>query len=76
LGIVQYSVPADEVEAKARALADKLCAGSVSAAREIKACIRVAPSEAGFEAEVSATERLLADPRTRGMLQSFLTSSS
>lgn len=76
LGIVQYSVPSDEVEAKALQLAENLCAGSISAAREIKRCIQLAPSEAGFEAEVTATERLLAEPRAREMVQSFLQTRS
>lgn len=76
LGIVQYSMPSDDVEAKAVALAEKLCAGSPSAAREIKRCIQLAPSEAGFEAEMSATARLLAEPRAHEMVLSFLQSRS
>lgn len=76
LGIVQYCTDANDVERMALGLAEKLCAGSVAAARAIKRCIQLAPSEEGFEAEVTGSVQLLAEPRVREMVTSFLESRS
>lgn len=76
LGIVQYCADADDVERVALDLAEKLCAGSIAAARAIKRCIQLAPSEEGFEAEVTGSAELLAEPRVREMVAAFLESRS
>lgn len=72
LGIVHFAVTPEEVENMAFSLAERLCQGSTAAIREIKACIALAPSAAGFTAEVDASARLLDAPESMKMVDAFL----
>ena len=71
LGIVHVSVPRDGVQAIAFGWAEELSKKSGSALREIKNCLRLAPSPEGFAAEVDGSARLLAEPGTKDFVNSF-----
>jgi len=72
LGVVHEAVEAAEVGTRAIALATALAAMPVQALRSAKRCIALAPSEAGYRAEIEETERLHATAETRAAIAAFL----
>ncbi len=72
LGIVQEAVPAEGLAARAQALAEELAAQPREALRSAKRCIALAPSAAGYAAEIEETRRLHACEETRGRIAAFL----
>jgi len=72
IGLAHESVPAEEVEPRASALAEELAALSPDALREAKRCIYLARSDAGFAAEIDATRRLHRHPDTGRRIAAFL----
>ena len=73
LGLVQWSVSAEELASRARALASELAAVPPSALAACKRCIG-APREGadGYEAEVLGTAALLANAETQRRVRDFL----
>jgi enoyl-CoA hydratase len=69
LGIVHWAVPAGELEARARSIARDIAALPAAALAEAKACIGAA---AGYERELEATARLLAQDETQKRVRAFL----
>lgn len=69
-GIVQWVAAPDEVDDLALKLADQL-AQSPAATAEIKACIRLAGSPAGYEREITATRMLYATDEVQRLLAAF-----
>jgi len=69
LGIVQWAVPAAELAARARAIAGDIAALPAAALAEAKRCIAAAN---GYELELEATARLLAQDETRARVRAFL----
>ena len=74
LGLVQWCVPAAELEAAAAAVARRYAAVPAHAAKAAKACITVAgnPETGGFNEEVRQTRDLLQSDRTRALIGAFL----
>lgn len=72
LGIVHKAVSRDQVEPQAFAWAESLAQFPASSLAEIKSCLSVAPSDAGFAAEVDGSARLLAAPDSQKMVNAFL----
>jgi enoyl-CoA hydratase/carnithine racemase len=74
LGIVQWSVPASELAAKARALADEAAALPAPAIAACKRCIGAAVfgGADGYAMEVEATAQLLASADTQARVRRFL----
>ena len=73
LGLVQWAAPKDELAARTDAIVRSLAALSGSALREAKHCMAAAGNARrnGFDEEITATERLLADPQTRIRVNAF-----
>lgn len=73
LGLVQWTVPGEELVARARALAAELAALPAAALASCKRCID-APREGrdGYEAEVEGTAALLASAETQRRVREFL----
>ena len=69
LGVVQWCVPANELAARARSIARDIAALPAAALAEAKACIGDAN---GYERELEATARLLAQDETRARVRAFL----
>lgn len=72
LGIVQWAVPDDEVQAYARSLADGCAERSPASLAAIKACVALAPSSEGYRAEIERSRDLLDDAATRDLVEAFL----
>ena len=74
LGLVQWSVPAAELETAAAAIARRYAAVPGHAAAAAKACITAAanPGNAGFNEEVEQTRGLLQSDKTRALIGAFL----
>lgn len=74
LGIVHWAVPASELAARARAIADRYAAIPPAALAEAKRCIDAAVEREapGYEMELNATAALLEQAGTRGRVQAFL----
>jgi enoyl-CoA hydratase/carnithine racemase len=72
LGIVHWAVPAGELEARARSIARGIAALPAAALAEAKACIGAA---AGYERELEATARLLAQDETQKRVRAFFRNS-
>lgn len=72
LGVVHQAVPAGEVQARALDLARTLAALPRGALQSAKRCIALAPSEAGYAAEIEETARLHASDETRAAIAAFL----
>lgn len=72
LGIVHKAVARNEVEAQAFSWADGLAQLPSSSLAEIKHCLELAPSDAGFAAEIEGSARLLAVRDSRDMVNAFL----
>jgi enoyl-CoA hydratase/carnithine racemase len=69
MNVVQWAVPAGELEAHARAIASRIAALPAQALAEAKACIG---DPDGYERELEATARLLARPETQARVRAFL----
>jgi enoyl-CoA hydratase/carnithine racemase len=69
LGVVHWAVPAAELTARARGIASDLAALPAAALAEAKACIGAAN---GYERELEATARLLAQDETQRRVRAFL----
>jgi enoyl-CoA hydratase len=69
LGIIQWAVPAAELSERARAIARDIAALPAAALAEAKACIGAAN---GYERELEATARLLAQDETQRRVRAFL----
>ena len=74
LGIVQWAVPAAELPAEARRLAERVAALPVASLAACKLCIGAAgkPDHDGYGMELAATENLLASAETQSRVKSFL----
>ena len=74
LGLVQWAVPAAELEARARALADGITALPAAAVAACKRCIHAALERGtdGYELEVAATASLLESAVTQDRVRKFL----
>lgn len=72
LGIVHRAVERHEVEAQAFTWANELADLPRTTLAEIKRCLALAPSEAGFAAEIDGTRRILAAPDPRTLIRKFL----
>lgn len=74
LGVVQQCVPPADLEAAARAQAERIAAVPVAALAACKRCITAAVDggEDGFEAEVQGTAMLYADAETQRLVRQFL----
>ncbi|WP_293425088.1 enoyl-CoA hydratase/isomerase family protein [Phreatobacter sp.] len=74
LGLVQWAVPADELEAFARALAERVATMSPKALAACKRCFSAADAElsAGMLIELLETHKLLNTGDTRGRIAAFL----
>ncbi|MBX3602522.1 MAG: AMP-binding protein [Rubrivivax sp.] len=74
LGLVQWSVPAAELPARAAAIATRLAGLPRHALAENKHCIELAAAGGGpgFAAEIEGTRRLYHDPETRRRVSAFL----
>jgi enoyl-CoA hydratase/carnithine racemase len=69
LGIVQWAVPAAELRARARAIAAEIASLPAAALAEAKACLG---DPHGYERELEATARLLAQDGTQRLVRAFL----
>jgi enoyl-CoA hydratase/carnithine racemase len=69
LGIVQWAVPAAQLSSCARAIAAEIGALPAAALAEAKACIGAAD---GYQRELAATGRLLAQEPTQARVRAFL----
>jgi enoyl-CoA hydratase/carnithine racemase len=69
LGLVHWAVPAGELAARAQAIAGELAALPPAALAEAKGCIGAAD---GYERELQATARLLAQQATQARVRAFL----
>jgi enoyl-CoA hydratase/carnithine racemase len=69
LGVVHWAVPAKELMERARAIARDIASLPAAALAEAKACIG-APN--GYERELEATARLLAQDETQRLVRAFL----
>jgi enoyl-CoA hydratase/carnithine racemase len=69
LGIIQWVVPADELQSRACAIAKDIAALPAAALAEAKACIGAAD---GYERELEATLRLLGRDETQSRVRAFL----
>ena len=67
---MQWAVPAEEVDERALALAERIAASPV-AASAIKRCIGLAESRVGYELEISATRELYASDQVQQRLGAF-----
>jgi enoyl-CoA hydratase/carnithine racemase len=74
LGVVHWAVPAAELTARARAIADQVAALPVAAVAAAKGCIGAALSRGadGYEMEIEATAALLANDATQALVRRFL----
>ncbi len=74
LGLAQWTTPAAELQAAARALATRLAALPPATLAANKRCIRVAidNSEDGFEAELAGSATLLGEAETQRRVTAFL----
>lgn len=71
LGIVQWAVPTEQVQDLAREIARGVAGRPRQALSEVKACVGLAPSAAGYRAELDGSRRLLEDPATRTTVNDF-----
>jgi enoyl-CoA hydratase/carnithine racemase len=71
IGLVEYSVPADELSASVASIVARIIGVSASAVSEAKACIALAPSAEGFAAERRAIGRLVETDECRELLADF-----
>jgi enoyl-CoA hydratase/carnithine racemase len=69
LGVVHWAVPSGELAARARAIAQDIASLPAAALAEAKACIGAAH---GYERELEATARLLAQEETQRRVGAFL----
>ncbi|MDE2614959.1 MAG: enoyl-CoA hydratase/isomerase family protein, partial [Burkholderiales bacterium] len=74
LGLVQWALPRAELEAGARALAERLAALPRHALAAAKQCLAAAldPTRDGFAEEREHTRALYADARTQALVAAFL----
>ncbi len=72
LGIVHKAVGHGEAEARAFTWADGLARLPSAPLAEIKRCLSLAPSDAGFAAEIEGAARVLATPDSQRMVNEFL----
>ncbi|MBM5811686.1 MAG: enoyl-CoA hydratase/isomerase family protein [Gammaproteobacteria bacterium] len=74
LGLVQWSMPAAELPARARELVLHIAGLPAAALAATKRCIAAAaaPGDAGFNLELEETARLYAVPDTQARVQKFL----
>ena len=74
LGIVQWCVPAGELQARARAVASDIAALPAAALAEAKRCVGAAVGRepGGYEMELAGTARLLEQDETRSRVREFL----
>lgn len=77
LGIVQWAVPATELQARATALAEQVAALPAASLAACKSCIGAAgkPGQDGYGMELAATEDLLASHETQSLVRAFLEGS-
>ena len=78
LGLVQWALPRAELEAGARALAERLAATPRHALAPAKRCIAAALDGArdGYAEELAHTRALYADPRTQALVAAFVARSA
>ncbi|MBI2754101.1 MAG: enoyl-CoA hydratase/isomerase family protein [Betaproteobacteria bacterium] len=74
LGIVQWAVPAGELQVQARRLAERVAALPAASLAACKLCVGAAskPDHDGYGMELAATEDLLASAETQSRVRSFL----
>jgi len=74
LGLAQECVPADELEAAARTLAERIATVPAAALAACKRCITAAVerNEDGYEAEVEGTTLLYAQTESQALVRRFL----
>jgi len=72
LGIVHMAVERRDVEPQAFTWAGEVAALPRTTVAEIKRCLALAPSEAGFAAEIDGTGRVLAAPDSHRLIEKFL----
>ena len=73
LGVVHWAVPAAELSARTREVAERVAALPAAALAWSKACIAAAgaPGDQGFQDELEGTRRLLSTPETRERVEAF-----
>jgi len=78
LGLVQWALPRAELEAGARALAERLAALPRHALAAAKRCLSAAldPARDGFAEEIEHTKALYAHPKTQSLVAAFLARAS
>jgi enoyl-CoA hydratase/carnithine racemase len=69
LGVVHWAVPSSELAARARQIARDIASLPAAALAEAKACIG---AQNGYERELEATARLLAQDETQRRVRAFL----
>jgi enoyl-CoA hydratase len=74
LGLAHWAVPAAELEAYTRAIAQRVAAMPAAALAACKRCIDAAldPGSDGFEVELAETAMLYASGETQGLVKQFL----
>ena len=74
IGIVQWAVPASDLQTRARSLAEKVAALPAASLAACKLCIGAAgkPDHDGYDMELAATEDLLAGSETQSRVRAFL----
>jgi enoyl-CoA hydratase/carnithine racemase len=74
LGLAQWAAPAAEIEAAARALAERIADLPATTLAACKHCIDVSmdANTDGYEAELAGSAMLLSEPETRRRVTSFL----
>jgi enoyl-CoA hydratase/carnithine racemase len=74
LGIVEWAVPAGELQVQARRLAERVAALPAASLAACKLCIGAAgkPGPDGYAMELAATEDLLASNQTQNLVRAFL----
>jgi enoyl-CoA hydratase len=74
LGIVHWAVPANDLAARARAIVRRIASMPANAPAEAKRCIAAALGREtpGYEMELEATARLLAQDETQRRVRAFL----
>ncbi|MCC6195142.1 MAG: enoyl-CoA hydratase/isomerase family protein [Burkholderiales bacterium] len=78
LGIVQWTVPDDELAARAAELARTIAALPAAALAHCKSCLAAAsdPARDGFALEIAASRTLYRNPETRALVDAFLARGS
>lgn len=74
LGLVQWSAPGPELEARAAAIAERIAALPAHAVAAAKSCLAAAwdPGRDGYAEEIIATKKLVTTEQTQALVSDFL----